>query len=313
MTFASFASLPTEIARLILITAATEDKTRSTSIALSLVSKLSQQWVDPFLFRHITLTTRVKVDQYLQLYINNTSIRLATNRFRAWSLSVHSKLVGCQFLKLLSIHPSIQSLFLSWTVPSDADLQELPLLPNLTHISVSFDHVTPDFSTVLYPNFSTGLYSNVTHLDMTNYGFGSFVKHPPFPDLAKLEAIAIGGLFSMDGSLAIALTHERVLCLIPQHVKLVIWFLDVSGMVCGLAADPGLETLSTGDIDSRVVVCLGRCEDGEKIGPDIMVNDLIGDSDSQFQPGIPEDQTFWAVAEAILTKRRLKVGKKNDQ
>ncbi|KAH8809541.1 hypothetical protein DL96DRAFT_1628449 [Flagelloscypha sp. PMI_526] len=294
-----FEDLPVDLARLVCTSAAAWDHSLETGFALSSVCKLFQMWVDPLIFRHLEFRT-VLLDRYLLLQKDPVSRRLVSVRPYVWSLKFTSNctLQLSQLKRLASIHPCVKSLYIFHSIPAGSEALHLPAL---THLSASFLDYT---SRSIYGP----LFANVTHLDMSSLdgkdllGVAIYLKLLPL-----LEAIVIGGTGPNITSPGECMNN--ILCALPalpSHLKLILCFLNVHSVKEYLNVDERAEDLANGKIDPRAVVCIsesGEIEDASLPGQ-IFIANHFSMSSQLWSWRIPEEETFWALAGAVLEVRR---------
>ncbi|KAH8809533.1 hypothetical protein DL96DRAFT_1628440 [Flagelloscypha sp. PMI_526] len=304
-----FGDLPLDLARQICTTAALGDQSLATGRALSSASRVIQEWcvpcllpsplfksydccrVDPFIFRHLKFHAS-SVKNYLVLQTaDHISRRFIEIRPFVWSLhfAMDCILDFSQLEQLVSLHPSIKTLYIYNALPVGAKNLNLPLL---THLSASF--LSYDSG-----DFSGSLFARVTHLDISNLDISDL------PDAAAglsrlplVEAIVIGGEVP---------ALQEIVSILPSlasHIKVIICYMNVSSVADFVELGELADDLATGNIDGRVVVCISDVEEEELLPKHIIIGDHLNKSNHLWDWTVPAEGTFWAQAKVILEERR---------
>ncbi|KAH8809535.1 hypothetical protein DL96DRAFT_1821814 [Flagelloscypha sp. PMI_526] len=283
--------IPFDLARQICTSATIGDRSLAIGLALSSTCKLIQEWVDPFVFRHLTFG-KSSVDNYLCLQTEHASRRFVGIRPFVWSFhfAMDCSLEFIQLEELMSLHPSIKTLYIHGPLPYGADALQAP---SLTHLSAAFlSYESGDFSGPLF--------SQVTHLDLRHLDISDLPDAAVSLSLLPLvEALVIGG--------EVPAIEETVSILpnLPSHVRLVICYVNVPSLNDYEELGDVADDLASGKIDPRVVVCISEVlEKDDTLPGDIIIGDHLYESHRLWDWRVPEDETFWAQARDVLEQRR---------
>ncbi|KAG6863864.1 hypothetical protein C0991_002563 [Blastosporella zonata] len=312
MSFNVFPRLPLDIERLILECSAYHDK----SMALKLVglSRRVQIWIDPILYRHVTLEYPSQAEAFVRTLENSHK----NQNFFATQVKILCFAYGIDLrdaVKILSACRSVSSLAswleLSQLAPDSAhsDLEAFAkLLTNGTLQLHRLSMILHDFLCVPDPNFTIPVLQNVTHLDIYQ---GSDHFHgwswTGFGHLNHLTHL------SFDLSLSAPLeTVNEILPHAPPNLRMCIVLLSTRNSTLSIkqfcAGNLELENMAAGRVDPRLVVGTNEpLEEESRYGGMVVVH-LYDDvlKDWSFVPDGGDD--VWEKAERIIenrTKRKL--------
>ncbi|GLB42829.1 hypothetical protein LshimejAT787_1202780 [Lyophyllum shimeji] len=254
----TFPPLPHDVQRLILECSAYHDR----SMALKLVglSRKVQTWIDPILYRHVTLEYPYQAEAFVRT--------LETSNKRHSFLATQVKILCFAYgialrdaVKILSVCKRVTSLA-SWLELSQltddfthSDLESFSkLLTNGTLELHRLSMILHDFLCVPDPDFTIPIFRHVTHLDIyqgsDHFGDWSWTG---FRDLSNLTHLS----FDISLSTPLEIVHE-VLPHAPPNLRLCLVLLSTRNSTLSIkqfcSGNELLESIAEGKVDPRLVI-----------------------------------------------------------
>ncbi|KAH8809586.1 hypothetical protein DL96DRAFT_1628570 [Flagelloscypha sp. PMI_526] len=298
-----FDQLPLDLGRLIVISAALDDKSLKTSRTLSLVCHQVQHWIDPFLFRHLTFKRFRSILTYLALHdaCNRPTSRAHRIRPFVWSIALFQpqplQLAQCR--QLLTVHNAVRSIFTE--VPLPAGALHCICLPQLSRLFLPMP--IGGNPTLAIHSLSEDYQPKLTHLDLSMWDIECIETiAPTLSRLTSLKALALGGEYiSYETAIAI-------LPLLPRSLEQILFYVDYfdSSKESSWMPSPERDAFCDGTLDPRIVVLYGfnEAQEGDSpLPPWIIQAPMFDDPEKLWSWTVPENETFWAKASNVLKKR----------
>ncbi|KAG5645312.1 hypothetical protein DXG03_006501 [Asterophora parasitica] len=305
----AFPPLPHDVERLILECSAYHD--RSMALKLVRLSRRTQTWIDPILYRNVTLEYPSQAEAFVRTLESSQKRRnfFATQvKILCFAYAVDLR----DAVKILSACKSVTSLA-SWLELSHlsanishSDLESFSqLLTNGTLQLHRLSMILHDFLCVPDPDFTIPVLQHVTHLDIYQ-GSDHFRdwSWTGFGQLAHLTHLS----FDLSLSAPLEIVNE-MMPHVPSSLRMCLVLLSTRNSTMSIkqycAGNEVLEKMAAGKVDPRLVIGTNEPLEEECRYGGLVVVHLYDDvmKDWSFVPDGEED--VWQKAERIISKRNL--------